>query len=214
MFEDIQKHRQAVRENIEKSLQIGYTESEDFEKAHKVGDVHPNGKWVWTQLPSGKFDWRVIKNKQSQSTATSQQNANKQQKTEDGLTKEELEELRFLESAARKGYKLLQRDANRLRRLQAKERELKEKDSNTVPKSQKTTLKNSVVGAQTLEKVKKVPGGKRINYDDDIVEVYDNKGKKVYAGILDDTPYKDEDYRWNDKDKNYDLPHGYKMVGK
>lgn len=61
MFEDIQKHRQAVRENIEKSLQIGYTESEDFEKAHKVGDIHPNGKWVWTQLPSGKFDWRVIK---------------------------------------------------------------------------------------------------------------------------------------------------------
>lgn len=61
MFEDIQKHRQAVRENIEKSFQIGYTENEDFEKAHKVGDVHPNGKWVWTQLPSGKFDWRVIK---------------------------------------------------------------------------------------------------------------------------------------------------------
>ena len=61
MFEDIQKHRQAVRENIEKSLQIGFTESEDFEKAHKVGDIHPNGKWVWTQLPSGKFDWRVIK---------------------------------------------------------------------------------------------------------------------------------------------------------
>ena len=61
MFEDIQKHRQAVRENIEKSFQIGYTESEDFEKAHKVGDIHPNGKLVWTQLPSGKFDWRVIK---------------------------------------------------------------------------------------------------------------------------------------------------------
>lgn len=61
MFEDIQKHRQAVRENIEKSLQIGFTESEDFEKAHQVGDIHPNGKWVWTQLPSGKFDWRVRK---------------------------------------------------------------------------------------------------------------------------------------------------------
>lgn len=61
MFEDIQKHRQAVAENIEKSLQIGYTESEDLEKAHNVGDVHPNGKWVWTQLPSGKYDWRTIK---------------------------------------------------------------------------------------------------------------------------------------------------------
>ena len=69
--------------------------------------------------------------------------------------------------------------------------------------SQKTTPKNS-----------KVPGGKRVNYEDDFVEVYDDKGKKVYSGILDDTPYKDEDYRWNEKDKNYDLPHGYKMVGK
>lgn len=65
MFEDIQKHRQAVAENIEKSLQIGYTESEDLEKAHNVGDVHPNGKWVWTQLPSGKYDWRVIKKTQN-----------------------------------------------------------------------------------------------------------------------------------------------------
>ena len=72
MFEDIQKHRQAVRENIEKSLQIGFTESEDFEKAHQVGDIHPNGKWVWTQLPSGKFDWRVIKNKQAKSTDDTQ----------------------------------------------------------------------------------------------------------------------------------------------
>lgn len=66
MFEDIQKHRQAVAENIEKSFQIGYTGSEDLEKAHNVGDIHPNGKWVWTQLPSGKFDWRVIKKKTAQ----------------------------------------------------------------------------------------------------------------------------------------------------
>lgn len=64
MFEDIQKHRQAVQENIEKAFEIGFTGNEDLEKAHQVGDIHPNGKWVWTQLPSGKFDWRVIKNKQ------------------------------------------------------------------------------------------------------------------------------------------------------
>ena len=37
-----------------------------FEKAKRnVGDMHPNGKWVWTQLPSGKFDWRVKKNNSS-----------------------------------------------------------------------------------------------------------------------------------------------------
>lgn len=27
----------------------------------KVGDLHPNGKWVWTEYQPGKFDWRVIK---------------------------------------------------------------------------------------------------------------------------------------------------------
>ena len=33
-----------------------------IEKAHNVGDVHPNGKWVWTEIKPGKFDWRTKKN--------------------------------------------------------------------------------------------------------------------------------------------------------
>lgn len=34
-----------------------------IEKAvhHKVGDMHPNGKWVWTEYKPGKFDWRPPK---------------------------------------------------------------------------------------------------------------------------------------------------------
>ena len=28
----------------------------------KVGDIHPNGKWAWTEYQPGKFDWRTIKN--------------------------------------------------------------------------------------------------------------------------------------------------------
>lgn len=32
-----------------------------IEKAHQVGDAHPNGKWVWTEYKPGKFDWRPIK---------------------------------------------------------------------------------------------------------------------------------------------------------
>lgn len=28
---------------------------------HVVGEVHPNGKWVWTEYKEGKFDWRGIK---------------------------------------------------------------------------------------------------------------------------------------------------------
>lgn len=29
--------------------------------AHKVGDIHKNGKWFWTEYKPGKFDWRNIK---------------------------------------------------------------------------------------------------------------------------------------------------------
>lgn len=25
---------------------------------HKVGDLHPNGKWIWKEYKPGKFDWR------------------------------------------------------------------------------------------------------------------------------------------------------------
>ena len=67
MFEDITKHRQAVQEQIQKGFEIGFTSGDSISKAHNVGDIHPNGKWVWTQLPSGKFDWRVIKQKQVES---------------------------------------------------------------------------------------------------------------------------------------------------
>lgn len=59
MENDILKHRKAVQENILKSF--GAEVSEDMlEKAHNPGDIHPNGKWVWTKTPSG-YDWRTIK---------------------------------------------------------------------------------------------------------------------------------------------------------
>jgi hypothetical protein len=44
-----------------------------FEKAHNVGDVHPNGKWVWTQLSNGKFDWRTIKKNKGTQAPTNNQ---------------------------------------------------------------------------------------------------------------------------------------------
>lgn len=30
------------------------------QRKHNVGDLHPNGKWVWTEYKPGKFDWRGI----------------------------------------------------------------------------------------------------------------------------------------------------------
>ena len=64
MFEEIQKHRQAVEENIKKSFQSDVLEAKitnEVEKAHNVGDMHPNGKWVWVEYKPGKFDWRPVK---------------------------------------------------------------------------------------------------------------------------------------------------------
>src|SRR5574344_472282 len=34
---------------------------EEVMKAHQVGDMHPNGKWVWTEYKPGRFDWRPLK---------------------------------------------------------------------------------------------------------------------------------------------------------
>ena len=56
MFEDIQKHRQAVRENIEKSFQIGYTENEVLKSQSKIDGVF-NGKNV--QVKSSLISFNV-----------------------------------------------------------------------------------------------------------------------------------------------------------
>ena len=37
------------------------TSYEEVIKAHQVGDIHPNGKWVWTEYRPGHFDWRPLK---------------------------------------------------------------------------------------------------------------------------------------------------------
>ena len=33
----------------------------------KIGDIHPNGKWVWVEYKPGKFDWRTIGSRAKQS---------------------------------------------------------------------------------------------------------------------------------------------------
>lgn len=85
--------------------------------------------------------------------------------------------------------------------------------TNLKPHVKKALAKEVGIEAKTVQTTK-VPSGKKISYDDDIVAVYDNKGKKVYEGMLDYSPYQLDDSKWNATDKNYDLPKGYKMVGK
>lgn len=55
MFNPIEMRRRMVQERIEKSF------DNEIEKAHKDGDMHPNGKWVWvSSAAGGKGDWRTI----------------------------------------------------------------------------------------------------------------------------------------------------------
>lgn len=58
MFEEIKQHNALVRDQIFKGIVGG---EELLEKAHQEGDIHPNGKWRWTKLSNGKYDWRAIK---------------------------------------------------------------------------------------------------------------------------------------------------------
>lgn len=63
----INAHRQSVQENIEKAFDLGFDADnniEGIEKAkHQVGDIHPNGRWVWTEYAPGKFDWKSLRGK-------------------------------------------------------------------------------------------------------------------------------------------------------
>lgn len=73
MDEIIKRHRAMVAERLAQgfspvhrdTLSKAQEEFDDIEKARVVrqdGDIHPNGKWVWSsQAAGGKGDWRVIK---------------------------------------------------------------------------------------------------------------------------------------------------------
>lgn len=58
---------------------------ETIEKAvsRQVGDIHTNGKWVWTEYKPGKFDWRPIKGKKAQQSGDGSSSGGE----DDGATK-------------------------------------------------------------------------------------------------------------------------------
>ena len=73
MDEIIKRHRAMVAERLTQGFSPVHRDTlskaeegfDDIEKARVVrqdGDIHPNGKWVWSsQAAGGKGDWRVIK---------------------------------------------------------------------------------------------------------------------------------------------------------
>lgn len=59
MKNNILENKKRVQDNILKSF--GTSDEEELEKARQIGDIHPNGKWVWGESASGKRDWKAIK---------------------------------------------------------------------------------------------------------------------------------------------------------
>ena len=74
---DIRKRRALINRQISKGFNDNFSQEniskaydDVFNKAHKVGDIHPNGKWVWTEIHPGKFDWRVIGGRRNKKSAS------------------------------------------------------------------------------------------------------------------------------------------------
>ena len=44
---------------------------------------------------------------------------------------------------------------------------------------------------------------RRIDYEDDLVIVYDESGKQIYKGIEDYEPMKDEPWKWDSSEQVY-----------
>jgi hypothetical protein len=82
---------------------------------HNVGDVHPNGKWVWTEYKPGRFDWRT--DKSGKTTKETQKQADSKHEEESQATETVVRTIDEIMSSKLKGisksqeaiYKLLKR---------------------------------------------------------------------------------------------------------
>lgn len=106
MDEIIKKHRAMVAERLSQGFsavprnaiskaQEGF---DDIEKARVVrqdGDIHPNGKWVWSsQAAGGKGDWRVIKKQKDGAAAPASSKTEKKEiKSDNGASSKSSEAL-------------------------------------------------------------------------------------------------------------------------
>lgn len=93
--EDIRRHQLELKNNLLKGFGVGIDEVDEneFEKAHKQGDLHPNGKWYWeSSAAGGKGDWRTIggrRHKASQANVSTEEkkDSTKKKDSESDITK-------------------------------------------------------------------------------------------------------------------------------
>lgn len=99
MDEIIKKHRAMVAERLYQGFSPVHRDTlskaqeafDDIEKARVVrqdGDIHPNGKWVWSsQAAGGKGDWRVIKKQKGDNPAPAAKSPKEDAKPAEGAPK-------------------------------------------------------------------------------------------------------------------------------
>lgn len=118
--EDIRRRQLELKNNLLKGFGVGIDEVDEneFEKAHKQGDLHPNGKWYWeSSAAGGKGDWRTIggrRHKASQANVSTEE----KKKASGQASESDKEDLR----AAREKLGYLQDNEERLIKRDGKEK--------------------------------------------------------------------------------------------
>lgn len=58
--EELKELAQKLKEEPKKQESSATTVGRGHKVERNIGDIHPNGKWVWVEYKPGKFDWRTI----------------------------------------------------------------------------------------------------------------------------------------------------------
>ena len=213
MFEEINAHRLAVQENIKKAFEVGFTGNEDLEKAHQVGDIHPNGKWVWTEYKPGKFDWRPPKKRGGADETSERSDASAKKEEDESGKKKLLERKDALDIEIKKLNNQIIVNGGSVRKvLQDKKRRLeseREDIAKRISKMSSDSQASSSSSKQAVD-VKVKPSSKKNPAElKTISEVED------YAKSISGVTFKSVKSGWDDKGaKAFELtyPHGGKLL--
>lgn len=124
----------------------------------KVGDIHPNGKWMWTEYRPGKFDWRGIKAQDSTTEETKVEETEVKTEETAATPEPQVEEKKELDFKTRKDfinnteYELTKEEAEWWRKSKFA------KDSNLTVRNTWQTLMGRI-GSCSLSIVKYKPDG-------------------------------------------------------
>ena len=213
MFEEINAHRLAVQENIKKAFEVGFTGNEDLEKAHQVGDIHPNGKWVWTEYKPGKFDWRPPKKRGGADETSERSDASAKKEEDESGKKKLLERKDALDIEIKKLNNQIIVNGDSVRKvLQDKKKKLESEREDIAKRISKISSDSQASSSSSKQAVDvKVKPSSKKNPSElkTISEVED------YAKSISGVTFKSVKSGWDDKGaKAFELtyPHGGKLL--